>query len=253
MRRERLGIFGAALAALACFAAWPAAAADFYLTGRLSIANTTGDFSGRTDFFRIRGTDTDTSPVYGGALGFAFRPSEPFPRIGTWRVPDFRLRTDLEGLTGHSYELRAAGGDGFFNEIDAWTFMQNFWVDVPIHSAVSWLFGRIPILEPVSVYAGGGVGMTELDFFSTDNVSAGAESKFGFAWQTGAGLNYDFTDIFSLTLGYRYQDLGDVEATLSTGPGAGPFGRVAAELTSHEFTTGLRINFYSLGLPRVGR
>ena len=37
--------------------------------------------------------------------------------------------------------------------------MQNFYMDFPIRPAVALLFGRVPILEPLSFFAGTGIGL----------------------------------------------------------------------------------------------
>ena len=73
------------LGALALLAG-PAGAADFYGTGKLAISNAMGDTSGEiTGLFPLTGDDNDTSPVFGGAVGFGFQYNEVLPMLGSTR------------------------------------------------------------------------------------------------------------------------------------------------------------------------
>lgn len=245
-------VVGASGALAAALAATPARAGDLYVSGKLGISRSTGETGGSTIFgFSPSGSDSDASPLWGAALGLELGLDEPVPSAGDWAISDWKLRVELEGLGGRDYELRTQGADPFFTEATAWTVMQNLWVDVPLHDAVGSLFGRVPILEPLSFYAGGGAGLGINDVDTTDNVSSGSETRYGFTWQAGAGFGYSFTDLVTFSMGYRYQDLGSIDMTLFDN--SGPIGRFELDLAAHELTTGLRVRFYPVTLPTFER
>lgn len=232
---------------------WPASgsrAADFYLSGNLVNSTLQADASGSTTFFDIGGSDSDASPAYGGALGFGFALNEAAPSIWGAEMPDWGLRLEVEGITGRDYELTSNGGDGFFSEVGTWSVLSNLWLDFPAHAPISWAFGRVPILEPLTLYVGGGLGLTRIDADTTDNVSRGSDSVNNFGYQVGAGIGYAFTDWATISLGYRYHDMGEIDTSLSLGAGA-PIGNHQLELRSHEFVSSLRIDFYSEPLAEL--
>jgi hypothetical protein len=134
--------------------------------------------------------------------------------------------------------------------------MPNFSVEVPLRDPIQWLFGRIPVLEPMSVYGNVGLGIAQVNLVASDNNSDVDEDSLNFAWQGGAGINYTLTDTTSFVLGWRYVSLGTTEGSISEQSlqGGGDFD---LELSSHEIVTGLRINFYTAPLkdmhPRYWR
>jgi len=234
-------------------AAWllvqPACAADLYFSGQLSNSSATGSASGKTDFFKIGGEDSDSSPTYGGTLGLAFAMDEAVPNIKQFEVPSWIVRTEIEYLTGRNYEFRTDGANSkdFFNQVDLWTLMPTAYVEIPLRTPISWLFGRIPVLEPMSLYGGAGIGMARVDFNVTDNVSEGSGRFTNFAWQGSVGLSYELTDMTTFQLGYRYLSMGTASADLKFGPGA-KAGGYDLDLTSNEVVAGLRVNFYTAPL-----
>jgi len=226
-----------------------AGAGDFYLTGNLAISTGTGDSGGSTDFFANTGSDTDAAPAYGGAVGFGFKLGEAIPKSWEIPLPGWGLRFEFEGMNGREYELRTNGGDGYISEVTAWTFMPNLWIDVPLHQPIAWMFGRIPVLEPLMLYGGAGLGLSATDLDTTDNVSEGRNEEFLFGWQAGVGLGYALTQRVTLMAGYRYIDLGQPKVTLRIPPSEDPFGRFTMDLAAHEFNFGVRVNFFSIPYP----
>jgi hypothetical protein len=235
-------------------AAGPARAADIYLSGALGNSSTEG--SAETDYELIGASseDSDTSPAYGGTIGLAFPIDEAIPTIRQLEMPSWIVRTELEFMTGRDNELvtDAVGGgadDKQFTEVDAWTLMPNLSLEVPIREPVRWAFGRVPVLELMSVYANLGIGATSIDLSTSDNLSSGEADELNFAWQAGAGITYQLTDTTSFVLGYRYLSLGTVETDLKFLPlrevKAGDF---EVDLSGHEILAGLRINLYSAPL-----
>ena len=245
-------------ALVACLVfALPASAADIYLSGGLGNSSGDGSASVETDFYTAGGDDVDSAPTYGGTIGLAFAMDEAVPAIKTFELPSWIVRTELEYMMGRDYEIKsdgAAANDFFLSEVDSWTVMPNFSVEVPLRDPIQWLFGRIPVLEPMSVYGNVGLGIAQVNLAASDNNSDVDEDSLNFAWQGGAGINYTLTDTTSFVLGWRYVSLGTTEGTVKNIQGGGDF---ELELSSHEIVTGLRINFYTAPLkdmhPRYWR
>ena len=237
-----------------------AGAADLYLSGLLSVSAGTGKTGGSGSVgalgFCNSGSDTDSSPVLGGSLGYAFLLSEMFPYRWDWKLPEWNFRVEFEGMALRDYEfvtkLRVGGvtsTDKYFTEGSGWGLLNNYWIDVPVHAPLALAFGRIPMIEPLTMHMGGGVGMgmTEFDTAADGAGFRGSEEKVHFSWQVGAGLDYQITDRVSFGAGYRYVDLGSFDYALRQG--ATRVGNFEVDLTSHELRTGLRVNFYSVPSP----
>ena len=64
-----------------------ARAGELFVTGSLGISGATGDSGGSTLFFDNTGSDSDSSPVYGGAMGIAV------PSTMRWRLVSSSLRS----------------------------------------------------------------------------------------------------------------------------------------------------------------
>lgn len=244
------------LAGIAALGFAPGArAGDLYLTGNLAISTGTGDSGGSTGlptpFFQNTGSDTDAAAAYGGALGLGVKLNEVIPKSWDVPLPAWGLRFEFEGMTGRDYDLRTNGSanDSFFTEVDAWTFMPNLWLDIPLAPPIAWAFGRIPILEPLSLYTGAGLGLSTVDLSTTDNVSKGSKEQFLFGWQAGVGLAYELTERVTLAAGYRYVDLGKPDVTLKQEGSEDPFGSYSLDLAAHEFNFGVRVNFWEIPYP----
>jgi hypothetical protein len=237
----------------------PAFAADIFFSGNFSIyTNATGEAGGETEFFGISGEDADTSPAIGGTLGLAFPIDEALPSIKEYEMPSWLVRTEIEYMGGRSYDFRTDGNnpDTFFNDVDAWTVMPTVALEIPIREPVRWAFGRVPVLELMSLTGTVGVGVSQVALDVTDNVSSGNSDDLEFSWQGGVGFSYQLTDITTFTVGWRYVSLGSAEADLKFGPQA-PAGDYELDLSSHEVNLGLRLNLYSAPLkdmhPRYWR
>lgn len=252
--------------ALALFAA-PAPAADLYVSGVIGISSATGDTKFSQDLDNtFSGSDDDTSPVYGGAIGMAFPLSELIPwrlRIPSFDVPvwpgkaahfegseDFRFpgwRTSLEieAQTGRDYEIITKGASAItpvIANVSSSSFMTNFQLDVPIQAPLHIFFGRLPMLEPVTLFGGVGVGASLNEIEANDTVFGKDSDKgFTFAHQFRAGIGYALTDSIHVSAGWRYYNLGELEV----GTGAAN-GKVTSEVVANEFVSGLTWQFYHL-------
>jgi hypothetical protein len=229
----------------------PVLGAELYLSGSLANSGGFGSATGETQFFDIDGDDVDSSPAYGGTFGLAFAMDEAVPTIRSFELPSWTVRTELEFLMGRDYELLSDGAtnsDDFISEVDVWTLLPTAWVDLPLRTPITWLFGRVPVLEPMSLYAGGGLGIASVDLETKDQQAfSGQEESLNFAWQAGVGLGYELTDTTTVSLGWRYLSMGQTETDLMIGPGV-KGGEFELDLSSHEIVTGLRIDFYTAPL-----
>jgi opacity protein-like surface antigen len=225
----------------------------------------------------IQFSSGDSSPVWGTALGIAFplRGVMPWrmrvPEFGVpiwpgkrlsfgsedFRAPEWETRFELQWLGGRDYELEGVGGvavDGFdftdptrpyHAKIDVSSLMVNMRLDIPVQAPITALFGRLPILEPMTIFTGGGVGAVfqraELENFFV----AGDRSAKGFAWQFTAGIGYALTENVRWSVGYRFQDLGHLDFDLIDVTGT-PRGGVDLDMGANEFTTSLKFNFWHI-------
>lgn len=251
-----------------------AGAADLYLAGNTGFSMGDIDGSGTNPLIgpALTGSDDDDTPVYGGALGVAVPLSDVFPwslRIPSFDVPywpgrsihftgseDFRFpgwRTliEAEAMTGREFRFSTPGVSGltpYNSKVSSTSFLGNLRLDVPIQAPITALFGRLPMLEPLTLYAGGGVGAGWNDIETSDTVNSGSENSFDLAYQFMAGVGYAISDQTHLSLGWRFYDLGEIETDLDQGPNPGSF---SADVSAHEFTTSLRFHFYHV--PFFGR
>jgi len=219
----------------ALLGAGPALAADLYLQGNLHNAYGNGDGdvdAGLPGFaFAGRDEDRDTSPVYGVSGGLAFWLEEVNPDGWGADMPRLKLRMEVEWLGGRSYDFVTEVLDtAVIGQVDVWTFTPNLFVHVPLSLPLEPWMGRVPILEPLSFYAGGGLGVAKIEYESFDNLSEGSDSLLGFTWHAGAGIDYEVNEWIDLTLGYRYEDLGRAKTDLAFG--STPFGQASMDLRS---------------------
>ncbi len=248
------------LVACALLISGAAGAADLYVSGTLSVSAGTGKTGGSGSVgaldFSNSGSDTDSSPVLGGTLGYAFPLSEMVPYRWEWPLPEWMFRVEFEGMALRDYEfltrLNVNGvpsTDKYFTEGSGWGLLHNYWIDLPVHAPLALAFGRIPMLEPLTVHMGGGVGMGMTEFETTADGAGfrGKKEEIHLAWQVGAGFDYQITDRVSFGAGYRYVDLGSFDYAIKQG--ATRVGNFTVDLTSHELRTGLRVAFFSVASP----
>jgi hypothetical protein len=253
-----------------------AKAADLYFGGAAGFSNATGDATGSDSLtgFARSGEDDDATPIYGGSLGIAVPLSDVIPwalRIPSFDIPYWPGRSlhvkgseafrfpgwttliEGEAMAGRKFDFTTAGinpNAPYQGELTTTSFLGNLRLDIPIQAPLNALFGRLPMLEPVTLYGGGGVGVgwNELEAFDTGAFNSGSEESFDLAYQYGAGLGYAMSDQLHLTLGWRYFDAGEIDVTLDSNPNPGKY---AVDVAAHEFTTQLRFHFYRI--PFFGR
>ena len=242
------------LIAFALAGAPPAHAAELTVSGGLSISGGMAKAGGDSDLgggvlFPNNGDDSDSSPIYGGSLGYEFPVNEILPADydSPFPLPSWRMRWEIEAHGGRDYELVTPGPDPYLTRVSSWAVLQDAWLDVPVHPAVAWAFGRVPLVEPLSFTSGAGIGLGSTSLSTSNNILRGKADELHFAWLVGAGFSYDLTERVALDAGYRYVDLGEFSYALRMGPT--PAGRFTMSLASHEFALGVRVRFLSVASP----
>jgi opacity protein-like surface antigen len=144
-------------------------------------------------------TDADTGFIVGGAIGMSFSHLAPGLRA---EVEAAYRQSKLEGQwrtnVGTPTNFSSGTIDG---DHSTFSVLANIWYDFDIGG--------------VSPYVGGGIGWAET---SADGRLVGDPigdgpfdfSDNGFAWQVGAGINFDISPNIKLGLGYRYFEGPDV-------------------------------------------
>lgn len=235
----RCGLF--ALALTVGLSAAPASAQEFnsmYVTPKILFSKTTGDMSkahwinGVWRAGALGGSDKDDGFGFGLAFGNDFSYSTAYPiRLEAEYIyhgeSKFKKGPSIIELNGLQHASQSF-------KIKAHTLMVNGFYDINIDSVIT-------------PYVGGGLGMAYLKSSYSSNVVNGApinvntsNNDWSFAWNIGGGVSYALDNQMSLDFGYRYFDMGDAEpGSLHTN---GYSGSPKIDLTSHEFSIGLRFS-----------
>lgn len=258
--RSRIGREVGAWLSAALLAAAPAGAAELYGAGDLGISWLGVDASAANDLLGLthEGEDTDETPVYGVALGVEFPLRQALPwqvRMPRWlggedvSFPDWSTRFEIEHLRRSDAELDTPGvnpQEPYRASVESWSVMSKLRLDLPVRRPVSWALGRVPFVDPLTVYLGTGIGLAVTDLDVSTGVIFGSKTIEDFTWQAFAGFGYALTERVRWSLGWRYHDLGRLKTTLVDTTGTAR-GRYAADVAGHEFTTSLSFSFYHLG------
>jgi hypothetical protein len=244
-------------AAAVLWAAPPVQGSELYVTGELGVSQLSGEGVGTNDLVGIsnEGSSEDATPVWGGGLGAIF----PLNSILPWRMrvpgfgedvrfPDWETRFEVEYLRGRDAELTTDSFnplDAYRSDIKTWTVMGKMRLDVPVRAPIDALFGRVPFLEPLTVYMGGGAGLAMTDIAVSTGLLVGDDDARELAWQGIAGIGYQLNERVKLSMGWRYHDFGEAKTQLVDASITNR-GRYSVELTAHEFTTSLSIWFWQL-------
>jgi opacity protein-like surface antigen len=106
-----------------------------------------------------------------------------------------------------------------FTYRDEMTFKTNgpsadFKTNVDAHTIMVSAYYDLFNIEDVAIFLGGGVGTSLLKYDTSDQFVSGKDDDVEFAWQIGFGADYDINENMTIEGGYRYVDLGDVDADL---------------------------------------
>ena len=168
--------------------------------------------------------DIGSSAVLGAAVGARLHPN---------------VRAELAVGYRGSYKL---------DDVDAGVPISYFTADAKSLSVMLngyYDFGSGPLRPYVTAgigYARNKLGTVELNLPATAvRLPIGGATKGNLAWSAGLGVGYAMTNRLTLDVGYRYIDLGDIEASSQTLPfNFGPYSGATGKLRAHEITVGLR-------------
>lgn len=135
-------------------------------------------------------------------------------------------------------------GGSIDGELETWSFMYNIWHDFdfgdsPIHPFIGGGIGfaHARLQYTMSGLTATGIATSGVTFGTTASISGyrgnGEATDWGFAYQLGAGLGYDFGNGMMLSAQYRYFNTGAMDMSLAD--------QAEINLESHNFLVGLNI------------
>jgi OmpA-OmpF porin, OOP family len=188
-------------------------------------------------------TSLDTSFIFGAGIGYRFTPA--------YRA-DITL-DDIPDLTGNGHNSGVPGVRSH-SRISSLVALANGYVDFN---------GIWNVFGPFQPYIGAGIGLAHTDLGTTSltgtalngiNISGASLSgntTTHFAWGIGAGVGYPINQNWTLDLGYKYLDLGEMRsgATLNRPIGALTVTPIKADLQVHTIMLGIRYTFSAPAAP----
>ena len=153
---------------------------------------------------------------------------------------DSKVSRDFDGRN-------VSGGASLKNKMDIQTLFFNAYFDFKNES-------------PFTPYVGGGLGIAFVDSKSSGHAdyaigdmryqgssSTNYKLNTNFAWNVGAGLAWEMTEMLALDLGYRFAGLGKVKSRESSYEGLGgekvTYKSKVDDLWMHQVMLGLRVTF----------
>lgn len=209
-----------------CSSAYVYAGSGFYVGGHIGAAGVEAKDTDTYSRVRVNGEPVPGLPDAPGTAPYGNNTDWGFAG-GVSAGYDFTEKYDTPVRVELNYTARStassskdrehrSGSKSYMNlkqDIDLQTLMLNMWADIPTNTK----------LKP---YVGGGIGMAFIDYDVTrtdvghplgsaydGKMYSGSVSKTNFAWSLGAGVAYDVTPNFTLDLGYRYINAGDIKTT----------------------------------------
>jgi opacity protein-like surface antigen len=206
----------------------------WYLKGTIGMANPAPDSIWNdvygNGFFTVRHVDMKTAPFFGLGIGAACNRWFRFDVTGEYRGKWIFLAQD-------SYSNAGGGTNDFTADMESWVGLANAYIDIG-----TW--------RGITPYVGAGIGAARLSVLGLTDVNVphngvayGADNtEYNLAWALYAGVSYDVTPQFTVDLGYRYLDLGDVKSgPVYTYLGAFSYsGLEIRDVTSHDLMLSLR-------------
>jgi opacity protein-like surface antigen len=151
--------------------------------------------------------DGDTGFVVGGAIGLNLNQVTPGLRA---EVEVGYRQSNVDGLwSTFTFPLGTSSGTIDY-DFSTFSVLANVWYDFD--------------LGGVKPYVGGGIGWANAK--ADGSIAGGTTLAFdfeddGFAWQLGAGINFDISPNMKLGVGYRYFEGPDVGVSLSSSTATG--------------------------------
>lgn len=199
---------------------WAAGKIKFYLgaEGVYSISSLTSGGFNAEGGFNNTGSDTDNVLRGGAHLGL---------EVAGFLSLDFGFHH--RGGLAYTTDSFVDFWDHFYyeTEFDAYGFMFSAYVS-PFPDYV------------ITPYIGAGIGVAMTKMATDDTVVKGSIEEKNLSWQLEAGLELQPANFFGLKIGYRYLNLGDDDAPLSSGWGLNS-GNFTGAVKAHEIVAGFRI------------
>lgn len=213
----------AATAVAILFSATAAQAADEGVYARL---DTGWSFS--QDGGKDLDDDFGNSPIIGAGVGY---------RLNQY------VRGDLTVGYRGGYEVDTSG--------DIAGFAANAKGDVSSLAAMANVYVDVAKFGAFTPYVGGGIGFSRNKLDDVDGSVAGVNGKIdgdtetSFAWQLSAGVGIEVAPKWTVDVGYRYIDLGEVKTgnSASLGGVSGAIDPIKADLKAHEIQASVRYQF----------
>ena len=177
-----------------------------------------GDFATGATTYEVE-LDLDDGFTAGIAVG---------AHINEWLRGEIELSGnwhDADGEVGTTADTTPTEVDG---DVDAMFVLANLWLDLPIGD----------VIRP---YVGGGVGFGHLsvEVDTTGGTTLFDESDWGFAYQLGAGVAFDFAENIAFDIGYRFKAINNADIEVDSD--FGTFDDFEADYQSHNIIAGIRI------------
>jgi len=102
-----------------------------------------------------------------------------------------------------------------------------------------------PIMDSVSIFGGGGMGVASTDITTElfpSTIGDKSRDDTTWAWQVGGGISIAATDWLAFDTSYRFIDLGEPDLKFRLLPFPSD---LEMHLQSHDVMLGVRMNFFS--------
>ena len=192
-------------------------------------------------------TDADESiyPNISAAVGFDFS-----------KISNVNARAELEytykdkAKFSSSIDKVTFEADGNSETIDAPEGISSFFInELRTQSLMLNAYYDFKNTSKFTPYVSAGAGVTRVKNTQTLNPQFSEEASVGlsdtsnsFTWSAGAGVAYKVTENVALDLAYRYVDAGEVEFKNNIDLANAKL-KSTADLTSHDYSLGIRYNF----------
>jgi opacity protein-like surface antigen len=195
--------------------------------------------------FHNKDADKSIYPSISAAVGFDFS-----------KISNVNARAELE----YTYKDKAKFSpsinkvtvefDGNSETIDAPEGISSFFInELRTQSLMFNAYYDFKNTSKFTPYVSAGAGVTRVKNTQTLNPQFSEEVNLGlsdtsnsFTWSAGAGVAYKVTENVALDLAYRYVDAGEIEFKNSVAQEAAKL-KSTADLTSHDYSLGIRYNF----------
>ena len=225
----------------------------FYTSLKAGISDTKFDNSkdqlSESDFqltFHNKDTDKTIYPSISTAIGFDFS-----------KISNINARAELEytykdkAKFSPSINKATIESEGNSETIDAPEGISSFFInELRTQSLMFNAYYDFKNASKFTPYVSAGAGVTRVKNTQTLNPQFSEEANLGlsdtsnsFTWSAGAGVAYKVTENVALDLAYRYVDAGEIEFKNKNVQLGGFDLKSTADLTSHDYSLGIRYNF----------